>query len=165
MKSDALSNKPRRPRWWRRVLRAIGAATGLLGADPGARTSAAAQASAYRPAEAAPAAWLDYAKDLQSHFQQRLTADDEGARRFQEFMTKRAGAASAPSPALVVRTWIEASGKIARIEFDGLDDDAAAIRLRALLARADAGAPPPAMLQPLRLRLSLRLKDQPGQGD
>ncbi len=166
MKNGALSNKWGLPAFWKRIFHGIGAATGLLGAGLEAGTSSAATpASAYSSAEAAPVAWLDYAKGLQSRFQQQVGGDDEAARRIQDFMAKRAGEANAPAPALVVRTWIEADGKIARIEFDGLDDDGVAASLRALLASGDAGAPPPDMLQPLRLRLSLRPRDQPGQGE
>ncbi len=166
MKNGALSNKRGRPAFWKRVFQEIGAATGLLGAGLEAgRSCATAQESAYRSATAAPAAWQEYAKDLKSRFQQQLTADNEGAHQIQAYMAKRAGGENAAAATLVVRTWIQSDGKIARIEFDGLDDDDVAVNLRALLTSGDAGASPPDMLQPLRLRLSLRPKDQPGQGE
>jgi hypothetical protein len=167
MKKDGAPSNSRGRRHWRSwLVRFIGAATGLLAADlETATSSAAAQESAYRPAAAAPAAWQEYAKGLQCRFQQQLAANDDVARRFQDYMTKRAaGADAAPAP-LVVRTWVQSDGKITRIEFDGLDDDEVAVSLRALLSGGDAGPPPLDMLQPLRLRLSLRPKDQPGQGE
>ena len=52
-----------------------------------------------------------------------------------------------------------------RIEVDGIDDVDAAADLRALLIDGDVGVPPPAMLQPLHLRLSPRPKDQPREGN
>ena len=166
MKNGALSNKWGLPAFWKRIFHGIGAATGLLGAGLQAGTSSAAtQVSAYSSAEAVPAAWLDYAKGLQSRFQQEVSGDGDAARRIQDFMLKHAGETNAPAPALVVRTWVQADGKIARIEFDGLDDNDVAASLRALLISGDVGVPPTDMLQPLRLRLSLRSKDQPGQGE
>jgi hypothetical protein len=146
------------------LLRWLGAATGLLGAGLG--TGAApvtAQQSDYRAAATAPAAWQQFSKQLQDRFQQRLAADDAGTRRFQDDMTKRAGAAKATPASVIARTWILPDGKIERIEFDGLDS-AVAVNLRALLSRGDVGMPPSDMLPPVLLRLSLRPNSQPGQG-
>lgn len=152
-----------RTAWWRRLLWSLGAATGLLsagaGVDPG---SVAAQGVDYRSAASAPAAWKDYAKRLQTSFQDRLAADDAATRQFQDFVAKREGGARALT--LVIRTWVLPNGNVERIEFDGLDDNDVAVNLRALLARGAVGAPPPDMLQPLHLRVSLRPKDQPRQG-
>jgi len=161
MSAGSDNNNVGGPGWLTRLFRSVG----LLGGLAAGASSVAAQGVDYRPAAAAPAAWQEFAKRLQSRFQQRLAADDEGVRQFQDYMAKRAGAADTPSLTLVVRTWILPDGKIERIEFDGLDDPAAAVNLRALLAGGDVGTPPPDMLQPLRLRLSLRPKDQPRRGD
>lgn len=46
------------------------------------------------------------------------------------------------------------------IELDGFDDNQIAVHLLALLRCDNVGAPPPDMLQPSRLRLSLRSKEQ-----
>jgi hypothetical protein len=158
-------SEDRRAGRWTRLLRWLGTATGLLGAGLGTgTTSVVAQQSDYRAAAAAPAAWQQFAKQLQDRFQQRLAVDDERARRFQDDMTKRAGAAKATPASVIARTWILPEGKIERIEFDGLDPDVA-IDLRALLTRGDVGAPPSDMLQPVLLRLSLRPNSQPGRGE
>ncbi len=71
----------------------------------------------------------------------------------------RHGDASAIS--LRMRVWMGASGSVERIEFDGLADPDAAVDLRALLMPVQVSAPPPDMLQPLRMRLSLRLGHPP----
>lgn len=165
MNASAVYNSRRPMIWWKRTFRWFSAVTGLFAAVGAATSVAAAPASDYRSAASAPAAWQDYARQLQGRFQQRLAAADDGARRFQEDMVKRVEGAAASPLMLIVQVWILPSGKIERIEFDGLDDDSVMINLRALLAGSEAGAPPPDMLQPLHLRLSLRAKDQPGQGE
>ncbi len=163
MSVDVVSVNKRRTAWWQRLVWSLGAATGLLsGAAGTGPASAVAQGVDYRSAAAAPAAWREFAMQLQGRFQQRLAADDAGARQFQDFMAKRDG--NAPPVAVVVRTWVLPSGKVEQIEFDGLDDDDVAVNLRALLTAVAAGAPPPDMLQPLRLRLSLQPEDQPRPG-
>lgn len=149
---------------WTKFVCWLGAATGLFSAGLAAATSSAvAQRTDYQSAAAAPAAWQNFAKELQARFQQRLAADDDAARQFQSQLEKRAGQAESTPVALTMRAWILPDGKVARVEFDGLDPDAA-VSLRALLSRSDVGAPPPDMLQPLHLRLSLRAKDTPPQG-
>jgi hypothetical protein len=149
---------------WTKFVCWLGAATGLFSAGLGAATSSVlAQRADYQSAATAPAAWQNFAKELQTRFQQRLAADDDAARRFQSQMEQRAGKAEATPVALTMRAWILPDGKVARVEFDGLDPDVA-VSLRALLSHNDVGAPPPDMLQPLHLRLSLRAKDAPPQG-
>ncbi len=154
------STNKRAAAWWRRLIWSLGAALGLIPAAAGTGSgSAIAQSIDYRSAAAAPAAWREFATQLQGRFQQRLAADDAGARKFQNFMAMRTG--NAAPRAFVVRTWVLPSGKVERIEFDGLDDDDVAVNLRALLVTVDGGKPPSDMLQPLHLRLSLQPKDQP----
>jgi len=161
MNDDADTNHVGGPGWLTRLFRSVG----LLGGLAASASPVAGQGVDYRPAAEAPAAWQEFAQRLQTHFQERLAADDEGARRFQDYLAKHAGAAAdAPPVAVVVRAWILPDGKLERVEFDGLDDAAAAADLRALLAAGAVGAPPPDMLQPLRLRLSLRPKE-PRQGN
>ncbi|WP_426435369.1 hypothetical protein [Bradyrhizobium genosp. P] len=143
---------------WKPLVRWLGAVTGLLGAGLGNATPTAAQSSDYQPAAAAPAAWQAFARQLQDRFQQRLAADGDTARQFRDEMAKRGGSAKATPATLTIRTWILPSGKVERVEFDGLDQDIA-VYLRAVLIRDDVGAPPPDMLQPLHLRLTLRPKE------
>jgi len=163
----AVSNSACRAAWWKRIFRSLGTVAGLFTAGLGAETSsAAAQNSDYRSATAAPSAWQEFAKQLQSRFQQRLAADDATARKFQDYLAKHAGGKGATPRTLVVRTWILPDGKMERVEFEGLDDAAVAVDLRAVLIGGDVGAPPPPdMLQPLRLRLSLRPNDEPRRGE
>ena len=156
------SKNNRRAAWWKRHLRSLGAAAGLLTAElAGDASSLAAQNSNYRSAREVPAAWQDFAKQLQARLEQRIAADDEKARHFQDYMARRRDASTAPV-SFRLRTWILATGKVERAEFEGIDNDIA-VALRALLINADVDVPPPDMLQPLHLRLSLRANPDPEQ--
>jgi hypothetical protein len=164
MTDDGVKNGESRVGWWRRLLWSLGTATGVLTAGLGAQASPTdSQRSDYRSAAAAPAAWQEFAKQLQARFQQRLAADDEAARRFQDDMANLAGGKDAAPPTLILRTWILPDGKLERVASEALDP-VAAISLRALLAGEAVGAPPSDMLQPLHLRLTLRPNDRSGQG-
>jgi hypothetical protein len=158
--AGAVANKVHSMTWWKQVVRSLGTVTGLFAASAGTSVAAAQEAD-YRSAATAPAAWQAFAKQLQARFEQRIAADDAAARKFQEYMAKRDAGPNAPPLTFVVRAWILPDGKIERLEFDGLDDKEIAVNLRMLLARDNVGGPPPDMLQPLRLRLSLRQKEQP----
>jgi hypothetical protein len=164
-KADAAAGRRNRIAWWKRLLWSLGAITGVVTTGVGTSGSpAAAQDVDYRSAAAAPAAWQEFAQRLQAHFQDRL-ATDEDVRLLQDYIATRRGGVSTTALALTVRAWVESDGEIQRIEFDGLDDDNLAVRLRALLSLGDVGVPPSDMLQPVRLRLSLRPTDQPGRGE
>lgn len=148
----------------RRAFRSLGAVIGLFAVGLCAGTSAVpAQDTDYRSATTAPATWQAFAQQLQSQFVQRLAADDKEAHSFQEFMAQRDAGPNAPPLTFVARTWVLPDGKIERLEFDGLDDKDVAVHLRTLLTRDNVGVPPPDMLQPLRLRLSLRPKEPPAE--
>jgi hypothetical protein len=163
--ADATSNKGNRLAWWKRLLWSLGAITGIVTTGVGTSCSpAAAQDVDYRSAATAPAAWQEFAQRLQARFQDRL-ATDEDVQLLQDYIAKRSGGVSTTALALMVRAWVLPDGKVERVEFDGLDDDHLAVRLRTLLAVGDVGVPPSDMLQPLRLRLSLRPTDQPGRGE
>jgi hypothetical protein len=158
----------RKPRtgWWWRVFRSAAASAGLLAAGIGAEASPVDVANGnYRPATAAPETWQAFARHLQEKCEQRLAGDDEKARHFQDYLTRRREKSDAPPLSVVLRTWVLADGKVSRVEFDGIDDPEAINDLRVLLIGADVGAPPPEMLQPLHLRLSLRAKDLPRRGE
>jgi hypothetical protein len=155
-----------RATWWKRIFRFVAATAGLLAAGMGAEASPIAVGNTnYRPASAAPSAWQAFARQLQGRVEQRLAGDDERARHFQDYLTSRSEGAGASPVTFVVRTWILADGQVHRVEFDGIDDADVVGGLRALLIGGNVGAPPPEMLQPLHLRLSLRAKDQPRQGE
>jgi hypothetical protein len=163
MSRDGVKNSENRVGWLKRLFWSLGTATGLLTAGLGAQASPTdSQRSDYRSAAAAPAAWQEFAKQLQNRFQQRLAADEGAARRFQDDMAKLAEGKNAAPPTLIVRTWILPDGKVERVESEGLDP-VSAISLRTLLAGEGVGVPPPDMLQPLHLRLTLRPNDKSGQ--
>lgn len=150
--------------WWRRALRSLGTATGLVAAAGSSTLTASGQDAAYRSAAAAPQSWQVFARQMQGIFEQRLAGDEKETRAFQDYLAKREGVENAPPLTFVARTWILHDGNIERMEFDGLDDKEISLSLRAILMRGNVGAPPADMLQPVRLRLSLRPKDQSERG-
>lgn len=164
MNVGVVDNNRRPITGWRRALRTFSAMTGLFAAVGAATSVGAAQDTGYRSAATAPASWQAFARQLQSRFEQRLASDDKESRAFQDHMSKGDAASNVQSPTIVARAWILPDGKVERLEFDGLNNEEIAVDLRALLTRENVGVPPPDMLQPLRLRLSLRPKDQPTGG-
>jgi hypothetical protein len=164
MNAADVGNKSARAGWPKRLLRSLGAVTGLFAAVGAGATVASAQTPDYRAAAVAPASWQAFAQQLQGRFEQRLAADDRDAASFRDYLAQHQAGASASPLRFVAGIWILPDGKIERLEVDGLDDEQIAIRLRALLSQENVGAPPPDMLQPLRLRLSLRPKE-PSAGD
>lgn len=155
MNASATTSRRHTAPWWQRMLRLLGAATGLVAAAP--FSLAPAQNAEYRSAASAPAAWQSFAKELQDRFEQRLGADNEAAKHLQETV---AADDRTSTQTIVVRTWITSGGRIERLEFDGIHEAAMAVSLRAALASVAITPPPADMLQPLHLRLSLRAGDQ-----
>jgi hypothetical protein len=147
-KSPIMNGQPGR---LRRLLHSFGLVA--LGLAAG-RAPAAAQSTDYKAASEAPAAWRDYASRLQGAFQQQIETDGDMS---QWLVTFAAGREKEKKPlTFVVSASILPDGKMDRITFDNSMDPELGGRLRPLLASANAGAPPPDMLQPLRLRLRLR---------
>src|ERR1700743_2839395 len=104
----------------------------------------------YRASAAAPAEWRAYAQRLQGLFRDELSDDD--IIRSLAAARDRAAAEKLPTT-FTVRAWITQDGKIARLEFSGLDETTTSA-VRARLMRTDVGASPPAdMLQPIHLKL------------
>jgi hypothetical protein len=155
------SSKAVRMKSLARLLRRVGAACGILIGIGYDAPVARAQTADFRSADTAPASWQDFARGLQGRFAQRLAADDADARQLADELAKRNAGPDAAPLTFVARTWISAGGEVERLEFDGLGDEKIAVGLRGLLSRDNVGAPPPDMLQPLRLRLSLRPQDPP----
>jgi hypothetical protein len=146
--------------WWKRILRSLAATTGLLAAGAGVEASpVAVDGSSYRSAAAAPESWKVFSQQLRGQLEQKLEADDDRARHLQEFLVNR-GRSTATPLALTVRAWVMPDGKLQRVELDGIDDATVSAGLRDLLIAGSVGTPPPDMLQPLHLRLSLRATDQ-----
>ncbi|WP_024506336.1 hypothetical protein [Bradyrhizobium sp. ARR65] len=149
---------------WRALFGWLGAVSGALTVAPvpaRAATSDTPQ-SDYRSALSAPADWQAFASRLQTRFQDELSAEDV-VRQFQDEAARRGRGADPAVDVVTVRAWIMSDGRIERVEF-GQIDPGLAVRLRALLTRANVGTPPSDMLQPVHLRLSLKPKGQPGQG-
>ncbi|WKA26120.1 hypothetical protein [Bradyrhizobium roseum] len=161
----AVGRRSRRAAWWKRVVHSVAGMAGLIAAWAEANASpVAASSGVYRPATAVPQSWQVFARQVQARIEQQLAGDGDRARHVQDYLVRCDGEAGAPSR-FVLRAWIRADGKVNRIEVDGIDDAAAAADLRALLIEGDVGVPPPAMLQPLHLRLSPRANDRPREGN
>ncbi|WFU22130.1 hypothetical protein QA649_29085 [Bradyrhizobium sp. CB1717] len=156
-----MTHRESRTTWWNRIAGSLAAAAGLLAAGAGVNASPiAAERSDYRPADAVPPAWQAFARQLKHTIEQRLAADDEKARHFQEYLDSRIIGGDVPPVTLLLRAWVSSDGRLHRVEFDGLSDPRASVDLRALLTGQNVGVPPPEMLQPLHLRFSLRATDR-----
>ncbi|WP_390885667.1 YbaB/EbfC family DNA-binding protein [Burkholderia territorii] len=110
-----------------------------------------------------PQPWISYAQLVGRQFQAWLEADGDPADRLHRYLEERVlnARADAPPPAIVVRAWIGANGAVTRVEFASLGSADADATLRQLLTASPlTEAPPPDMLQPLRVRL--RLMPNPG---
>ena len=119
----------------------------------------AAQGLDYRDPSKAPPSWGQFAKLVQYRFETWMGADEEVANRFRSYMVDRVGREGGPPPALVVRAWLNPDGTVERVSFGSLNDARAEADLRTILTRGNIGeAPPPEMLQPLNLRLSVNPK-------
>jgi hypothetical protein len=151
--------------WWKKIFRPAAAMAGLIVAGADAKAApVAVESGEYRPATTVPETWQVFARQLQQTFEQQLAGDSDGAHRIHDYLMRRGGAADAPALKLALRAWVSADGRVSRIEVDGMDDVGMRAELRALLMVRGAGAPPPEMLQPLHLRLSLRTKDRSREG-
>jgi len=119
----------------------------------------AAQGLDYRDPSKAPPSWGQFAKLVQYRFETWMHAEEEVANRFRSYMVEHAGKEGGPPPSLVVRAWLNPDGTVERVSFGTLNDAKAEADLRTILTRGNIGeAPPPEMLQPLNLRLSLNPK-------
>ena len=120
-------------------------------------TTASAQSLNYRTPDSVPPSWTQFAKLVKSRFEQWIAADEEVSRRFRAHFQNRVIDQDEPPETLVVRAWIREDGQIERIAFTQLKDKQANDDLKAILTRGNVGErPPPDMLQPLHLKLSLK---------
>ena len=88
-----------------------------------------------------------------------IGANDPVANRLRAYLTKHAGQADGPPQTLQVRAWLNPDGTIERVSFSTLNNQQADTALHTVLQRGNVGeAPPPEMLQPIRLRFSLNSK-------
>lgn len=164
--AGAVGRGSSRVTWWRKIFHPVAAMAGLIVAGTDAKAApVAAEGGEYRATTTVPEAWQVFAKQLQQRFEQQLAGDGEGARRIQDYLARRGERPDAPPLRLVLRAWVLTDGKVSRIEVDGMDDAGVRVELRELLMDGGVGSPPPAMLQPLHLRLSLRTKERSQEGN
>jgi hypothetical protein len=134
----------------RRLISALALSLGLTAGQP-----ALAQQRSVEP-EAAPAEWIAYAGRVNAQVQAWLSGDDETALRLRAYVDQTRPAADQPSPPLRLQLWIDAAGRIERLDFTPFADETANTDLRSLVAGRAVGAPPPrGMLLPLRLEVQL----------
>jgi hypothetical protein len=149
----------RRLGWWAALLALVGATSDV---PRFGLSTVAAQPEVHRLAAQAPPSWQEFAQQLQSKLVQRLATRAEAVGRLANQMAGGADTDGAEPRTVTARVWVSRDGKIERLEFDGLDD-ATAKELRTLVSRDEVGQPPPDMLQPIHLRLSLRPKSDQQQ--
>jgi hypothetical protein len=107
--------------------------------------------------DTAPAAWVAYAQRASRQFQLALESDAAAAQRVQARFAQQASDATGEVPPILrVKVWFETSGRVNRVEFASLGNDAADADLRqVLLTTAIGAAPPEHMKQPVVVRLSV----------
>jgi hypothetical protein len=115
--------------------------------------------SSYVSAADAPPSWAQFSKLIKYRFETWIGASDPVANRLRAYLTKRAGQDDSPPQTLEVHAWVNPDGTIERVSFSPLNNAQADADLHTILRRGNVGeAPPPEMLQPLRLRFSLKSK-------
>ncbi len=119
--------------------------------------SAVTMADAFKSAAEAPLAWSEYSVRLKAACETALQADEPTARRLNAALENMKAAAQQKEAQTRVKVslWIGPSGTIVKVDFPPLPSPEASVDLRLLLATISAGSPPPDMLQPVQLMLSL----------
>ncbi|QWA10729.1 hypothetical protein GTU79_26755 [Sodalis ligni] len=115
---------------------------------------------AVAPASAGPQDWDSYGRYVGLTLQESLARDDNpAARRFHDFLDGNAQKNAEQLPDLVVRVWLDDSGKIVRLGIPELGNAQAAKDLFEVLTAQPLGRQPPQdMPMPLILRLQLTYK-------
>jgi hypothetical protein len=135
------------------------AATAVVAATLSVALSAPARSQEYREAGSAPPHWTQFAKLVRYRFEDWMGADDDVGNRFRAYLREHRGKEDGPPQMLEVRAWLNPDGTVEKVTFPALNNAQADADLRKILTRGNVGeAPPPEMLQPLRLRLLLNLK-------
>lgn len=112
-----------------------------------------------------PPTWTQFAKLLRYRFEERLSSDDPISARFRVYLTAQARASDGPPATLIVSVWIRSDGAIDRLVFDPFRDAGATKDFIAILTRGRIGeAPPPDMVQPVRLKFNLKLSESRPSG-
>ncbi len=135
------------------------AATAIVATFSLVLVSTPARSQEYREASKAPPHWTQFAKLVRYRFEDWMGADDEVCNRFRAYLREHRGKEDGPPQMLEVSTWLNPDGTVEKVTFPPLNNAQADADLRKILTRGNVGeAPPPEMLQPLRLRLLLNLK-------
>jgi hypothetical protein len=129
---------------WRRIVQAA-AATGLVAA------AQPVQAQTPVPPASAPAAWVQYAGEIEKSFENKLASDDEAAKRLQVYF-----ASASRGDSLIVGVWVTPDGQVNRVAFAPFLDSQANADLAKLLQGVKMTSnPPKGILLPIRLTLHL----------
>ncbi|WP_186079433.1 YbaB/EbfC family DNA-binding protein [Burkholderia gladioli] len=142
---------------WRALLAAVSLAGAALAPEA---------ASAQLQQGAAPASWIHYAQDAGQRFAISLGREDGETEHLQQALAARPESAAAePAPIdVLVYAWIGRDGAVTRVEFDMLGTVQVDEALRKVLGAVKLPAPPPDMLQPLRVRLRLEPRPEAPAG-
>ncbi len=145
--------------WLLRGWQLFRAFAGGLGISIGAEAvtlpaPASAQTGKYQPAMQAPAAWREYAEQVQLRFRERLSSDDGSVRQLNRLLESRRAVDSQPLN-VMAKVWISPAGAVERLEFDTLDIDAATSLRGILIGSSIRMNPPQNMLLPMHVMLSV----------
>ncbi|MFK0298763.1 hypothetical protein ACIQTU_06045 [Brevundimonas sp. NPDC090276] len=130
---------------WRALATGLAAAFGF---------AAPVQAQSLSP-EAAPVAWVAYAEAATQAVTAWLEEDNEAASSFRHYLHQTRPAADRHTPPLVLKLWIDAQGRITRIDFAPFAHAETDAALRSAVSGRRLARPPSGMLQPLRLSVQL----------
>jgi len=125
-----------------------------LAAYVGCSTGVVAQ-QAVSPAQA-PQAWIEFANKLRAAAESAIASKSAATQRLHDGLRNaRASDAGKVPSSIVVSIWITSAGTVQRVAFKSIGVAPADDGLRDVLQGVSVGAPPPGMLQPVRLRLKL----------
>ncbi|AYV47981.1 hypothetical protein CFHF_05090 [Caulobacter flavus] len=135
--------------YWRAAAAGLAAALGLGG-------YAQAQPRTAPP----PAAWIAYGERTAQAIAAWLDEDTPPAVRLRGHLLA-APAAAEQGVALELKVWIAPDGVVSRVDFAPLGDAAADADLSAIVSGRTLAAPPPKMIQPLRLVVDIKARPAP----
>ncbi len=115
--------------------------------------------AAYVSAADAPPSWAQFSKLVKYRFETWIAANDAIAKRLRTHLTNESRHEGGSQPVIEVHVWLNPDGTVERIVASSLNDAQADADLQTILKRGNIGeAPPPEMLQPIKLRFALNTK-------
>lgn len=120
----------------------------------------AANAQSVEPS-AAPVEWVRYAEASTSTVSGWLQEDSEKPARLRAYFNERQAADGAPAE-VVISLWLKPDGSVERLRFAPLADAQANADLHDALIGRNLGAPPKAMLQPMRIAVKIEPRAEVG---